>query len=142
MRLSIFLSAMILFFLNEASAGEASFNRIYKPMKPHDHTDRALEIMTKRDVMRYDYGAEIYTRHCARCHGLNRHGKVGPKLSHATLGRFETISALFLYVKKGCSGNGTPTFGTLGDVALIFAARYIKRPLESDTTLSATGVQR
>ena len=131
-----------LLFLNEVSAGEVSSKMIYAPMKPYDHTGTALDIMTKRDVMHFDYGMQIYSKHCAQCHGTDRRGDIGPRLSHATLKRFETISDLFPYIKKGCSGKGTPTFESLGDVALIFAARYIKRPIKNGNAPSPTGVKR
>ncbi len=129
MRLS-FVVMFVLLFLHEISAGETSSKQIYAPMKPHDHTGTALDIMTKRDVMRFDYGAQIYGKHCAGCHGAERHDGAAPSLSEGTLKRFETISDLYLYIKQGCSGNGTPTFKSVGDVALIFAARHINRPLK------------
>ena len=121
---------LLLVFLNAVASENAASKRIYAPMKPHDHTGRALDIMTKRDVMRFDYGAQIYTKHCQRCHGMGRQGEKGPELSDQTLKRFETISDLFPYIKKGCSGKGTPSFDKLSDIAAIFVARYIKSPLK------------
>ena len=141
MRLSTLL-IIVLFFLHEVSAAEASSKKTNALMKPHDHTGRALDIMTRRDVLHFDYGMQVYVGHCARCHGADRHGGIAPSLSPAALKRFETISDLFLYIKKGCSGKGTPAFESLGDIPLIFVSRYIKRPLKNRKPSSPTGVKR
>jgi mono/diheme cytochrome c family protein len=98
-------------------------------MKPHDHTDKALDIMVKKDVVRGDYGKVLYRKHCASCHGTDRRGARGPAVHASVLRAYTTISDLYPVIKRGCPQSGAPHFETLGSVKLIFIARYIKKPL-------------
>jgi len=108
--------------------------------KPHDHTGKALDIMVKKDVMRLNYGEILYRKHCASCHHKSRTGGVGPTLSAETLQGYDTISSLYLAIREGCAQSGASALASLGNVKLIFIARYIKRPLQqaSDTPISTS----
>ena len=106
--------------------------------KPHDHTSKALDSMVKKDVMRLDYGEILYQKHCASCHHKSRSGGSAPALSADTLHAYKTISSLYLRIKKGCPKSAAPAFDTLGNVKLIFIARYIKRPLPNAATPTST----
>ena len=95
-----------------------------------DHTNRALDILLHKVVLKRDYGARLYTEYCARCHGGDRRGKDGvPELSEKSLENFRTLDSLWHRIGKGCPGSGAGSFETLGPIRLIFISRHIKRPL-------------
>jgi len=135
-RLHFFLYFVLTAFLF-ADTVSSSNQTIVLP-KPHDHTGKALDIMVKKDVMRFNYGKILYKKHCASCHHKERIGGKGPELSVRTLSRYRTISQLYLALKKGCPQSGASDFGKLGNVKLIFIARYIKQPLKKVTALSTS----
>jgi mono/diheme cytochrome c family protein len=127
----IVLFVLFLSLSNVLAADSASVSptKTIPLMKPHDHTGKALDIMVKKDVVREDYGRHLYRKHCATCHGIDRHSGQAPELSEETLRHHATISDLYPIIKRGCPKSGAPRFETLGNVKLIFLARYIKKPL-------------
>jgi hypothetical protein len=127
-------TVLFLFFISLSSVlfadnTSVSSTKAIPLMKPHDQTGHALDIMVKKDVIRADYGQSLYRKHCAACHGADRHSGQAPELSNKTLRRFVTISDLYPFIKRGCPQSGAPRFETLGSVKLIFIARHIKKPL-------------
>jgi hypothetical protein len=95
-----------------------------------DHTDRALDILLHKVVIKEDYGSRLYREHCARCHGPDRRGKGDvPELSERSLERYRTLDDLWHRIREGCPGSDAGSFQKLGAIRLIFISRHIKRPL-------------
>jgi len=102
-RLFIFLLLLTSVVLAESSSEkmDASSKGIVALPRPHDHTGTALDIMVKKDVIRADYGQQLYHRYCASCHGSHRRGSAtSPELSARTLAHYSTISDLYLNIKN------------------------------------------
>ncbi len=79
-----------------------------------------------------NYGKELYLKHCARCHHIDRIGLDGPPLFDKTLRRYKTISVLYKKIKNGFPQTLMPKFENLTDVELIQISQYITQPLSKN----------
>jgi len=130
---SLFLFSVVAVFLSAetfSSAQDVSSDKTSVLPRPYDHTGEALDIMVQKDVLHPDYGGRLYQTHCAGCHRRDRTGsRPAPELSAKTLDRFHTIDDLHKRIKQGCAVTGGRSPDSLSDIALIYIARHIKRPL-------------
>lgn len=73
--------------------------------------------------------AKLYADHCARCHGADRLGQLGPALLPESLGRLTGARAVSVIV-NGRAATQMPGFaGTLGNEEITALAAYIATPL-------------
>jgi hypothetical protein len=127
-----FVTVFILSSLLAFASGESvdrSPERDALPARIGDHTNRALDILLHKVVVKRDYGGKLYEKNCAACHGSDRRGGSAPELSERTLKEYRPLDTLWQKIERGCPGSGAPDFGRLGAIKLIFIARHIKRPL-------------
>lgn len=87
-------------------------------------------------------GEKLYEAHCARCHGKDRIGAIGPALFPDTLARIKD-AALAMIIAKGRPATQMPAFESLIDTDGIAAvAAYLKTPLASVPRWTAEDIEK
>ncbi len=75
-------------------------------------------------------GAQLYSKHCAECHGADRLGAMGPALLPQNLKRLRRKSALKV-IREGAPATQMPAFGgKLNESQIQSLVQYIYTPLE------------
>ena len=75
-------------------------------------------------------GAALYQQHCSACHGAQREGAAGPKLSDATWVKVKPQqAALEKFISAGLPATGMPSWkGTLPPASITAIADYLLHP--------------
>ncbi|RUM56887.1 MAG: cytochrome C [Persephonella sp.] len=73
-------------------------------------------------------GEELYNKHCASCHGIDRTGIVAPPLSNLFLKRYSD-KRLLKIIKEGLPATQMPPFHNLTDREIKSIISYIKTPM-------------
>lgn len=72
-------------------------------------------------------GAEIYALRCARCHGADGRGGVGPRLAGRVADAFPDVEDQITLVLRG--RGGMPGFSSLGDADVRLVVEYTRTGL-------------
>lgn len=71
-------------------------------------------------------GKQLFTGHCALCHGIGGTGDRGPALNQPTLRRAADNQALFSLIKKGIDGSEMPEAWQMTDREIWQVAGYVR----------------
>ncbi len=80
----------------------------------------------KPGALSVEAGAQVFTAHCARCHGAKGEGTTGPALTFPKLQRAGTDDLLFRIIYFGIGGTEMPSHFGLTEAELKQVALYVR----------------